>query len=378
MNPRYSVVIAGGGPVGLALARLLERRGCCTCLIARADTTGAFRPIALSHASFTLCQSLVPMGADSPIRTVEVSQHGQPGRTTMQASEHGLEALGYVIDLTTLSAALAHDMQPPAHIGSVTAWHPQASDIRVDWADPSGQVSSVDAQLLVLADGGHGMRAAREYDYHQQALVCSVKPERGHDGIAHEIFTADGPLALLPCGDRYAVVWTLPSAQAARMLGADEPTFLAALQNLAGDRHGRLSEPGPRQAQPLLRRQTRSQEARVLLIGNAAQTVHPVAGQGLNLGLRDALVLALQAAGQAHTDLGGAEFINRYERTRSFDRHVTVGLTDLLARVTRIGAGPGMTLPGLTRGLALTALQACPPARRFLARRLMLGARALP
>lgn len=402
----FDIAIAGGGPVGLVLARLLARRGIRACLIAPIESgpnTG-FRPIALSEPSFALCESLAPIDAATatPIKTVHVSQRNAPGRTLMHATEHGLTALGRVIELADLSRQLAAGIDTCApqvqHLsGVVTDWHAEASSVRVSWEGVDGTASEVTVRLLVLADGGESV--AREHDtapvgarrttpstavrdFGQAAIVCAIRSERGHRGVAWERFTADGPIALLPHGEQHALVWTLPAGKAASLVGTDDARFIAALTEAFGTDLGRFESPGERQTQPITSRRSSAGGHRVLRIGNAAQTLHPVAGQGLNLGLRDALVLALQAASDPLADPGSARFIAHYERSRQFDRRVTLGLTDALALVFRFGtgtgAGPGATLPARVRGIALELLDRCPPARRFLARRMMLGARAIP
>jgi 2-octaprenyl-6-methoxyphenol hydroxylase len=305
---------------------------------------------------------------------------------------------GEVIELADLSRQLAAgigELAPQVQrlLGTVTGWHADEASIQIDWEGPDGVSAQVSSRLLVLADGGKGLHddqrtapltrrptaslaAARAPE--QVAIVCSIRSERGHRGVAWERFTPDGPIALLPHGERHALVWTLPASKAASIARADDERFSAALTEAFGTDLGRFDEPGERQSQPIASRRSGAGGDRVLRIGNAAQTLHPVAGQGLNLGLRDALVLALQAASNPTTDPGSAAFIAHYERSRQVDRQVTLGLTDALARVFRIGSGPGNTLPARVRGLALHLLDRCPPARRFLARRMMLGARAIP
>jgi 2-octaprenyl-6-methoxyphenol hydroxylase len=383
------VVIAGGGPVGLALAGLLARRGIGCTLIARAEPPAAFRPIALSQPSFELIRSLARLEPDTatPIVAVHVSQRHAGGQTVMQAAEHGLPALGQVIDLADLNAALATGVgHSGAHrqTGSVDRWHPGPASIAIDWTDEAGRSHTLESRLLVLADGGIGpLEPVRERPGEQTlAITCPVRSREGHAGRAFERFTAEGPLALLPHQDGLALVWTLPAERAQALMQLEPDAFDAALNAAFGDDLGPLTVAGERQCQPIAPRRGGDAGPRTLRIGNAAQTLHPVAGQGLNLGLRDALALALAIAADAAADPGATAFVSTWQRERWLDRTVTVGLTDLLAGLFRTDQGlsgrAGPPVPGWLRGLALDVLQACPPARRFLARRMMFGARAIP
>ncbi|MBM3560834.1 MAG: hypothetical protein FJX53_13370 [Alphaproteobacteria bacterium] len=267
---------------------------------------------------------------------------------------------------------------------------------------PDGVDVDIDGQavrtcLLVVADGGkpdadagRSLARVKVKDYHQHAVVCEVDIDRPHDNVAWERFTPDGPVALLPFRGRQALVWTVAPDEASRLCALDDPAFIAALQHAFGPRAGRFRAAGPRSAFPLILRVHRQRaQAGVIAIGNAAQTLHPVAGQGLNLGLRDAWELAdacLDAldAGSASgsgtatpamdAGLGGAAFARAFEARRRLDRDVMVRLTDGL-----IGAF-SLNLPcsAAVRGAALAFLDAVPPARRFLSRRMMFGARAFP
>lgn len=231
------------------------------------------------------------------------------------------------------------------------------------------------ARLLVLADGATGRSPARVRDYLQRAIVAEVAADREHRGVAWERFTPEGPVALLPLRDRYALVWSAREATARELLGLSDPEFLLRLQRCFGSRAGNFVSAGPRAAFPLsLRRGAASPAPRTLAVGNAAQTLHPVAGQGLNLGLRDAWELAQMLLEAPEQEIGTSRFVDRYVRKRRFDRYAGIGFTDFLVRIF------SNSLPPLAaaRGAGLAMLDALPPARRFLARRMIFGARALP
>jgi 2-octaprenyl-6-methoxyphenol hydroxylase len=379
------VLIAGGGPVGAALAAGLRASGVEVLLVEAAlEPAGGFRPIALSHGSRLVLESIGVFGAmrATPIETIHVSQAGGFGRTLIRREELGVPALGYVLDSGALAAALADAAAPARVSGRVTAWRAAGDRIRVNTIDMAGGVPGVArevaARLLVLADGG---RAAGDdlvmRDYGQAAIVAQVRTEIAHRGIAWERFTADGPLALLPFADgNLAVVWTVPAARAPGLLEASGERFLAALAARFGARLGRFNDAGPRSSFPLRLwyRRSNTPGPRVVAIGNAAQTLHPVAGQGLNLGLRDAAELASLVARSDRAAVGESPFLAAFRAARRVDRLAAIGVTDFLVNVFS-NASPFLRA---ARGAGLVALDLVPPARRLFARRMMLGARGLP
>jgi len=194
-----------------------------------------------------------------------------------------------------------------------------------------------------------------------------------HRGAAYERFTPGGPLALLPHHEGYAVVWSLTTPRAQEVLRTTDELFIRALQEIFGWRQGRLSSPGTRLAFPLYLRRGESMHRRIISIGNAAQTLHPVAGQGFNLGMRDAMALADQLAASSDDALGSDGFVKQYYQRRLADRTATIAVTDLLARVFAVEFPPAPLL----RSVALTALDTITPARDFFIRRMILGARGL-
>lgn len=374
------VLIAGGGPVGAAVALGLRGMGLDVALVEpEARPSAAFRPIALSHGSRQILERLGMFGrfAATPIETIHVSQAGGFGRTVIRHEDHGLPALGYVCDGSALAAALAEATQAERVAGHVAGWHAEAGVIRTV-IDTGHAGRDVAARLLVLADGGQiaGDDLAMR-DYGQTAIVAQVRTEIVRRGTAWERFTDAGPLALLPYGDdASALVWTVRAGEAARLLEASGEHFLASLGARFGHRLGGFIAAGPRSSVPLRLAFRRSNVAgpRAVAVGNAAQTLHPVAGQGLNLGLRDAIELAALIRRTDPGALGGAAFLAEYRARRRVDRFAAIGVTNFLAGAF---GNPNPALR-VARGLGLVALDLVPPARRVFARRMMLGLRGAP
>ena len=366
------VAIAGGGPVGCALALALSGSAVSVARIA-GEADFADRPIALSYGSRLILERLGAWSSvrSNPIQTIHVSQQGF-GRTVMHCSDYGLPALGYVTAYSELVAQLAG--RTAASAQSLKDWNSADNEI-VLRLSRGEEEAGMRARLLVLADGGQNRRTRHVRDYRQQAIVAEVTVEPPRGGVAWERFTAEGPLALLPFEDRYALVWSMRPASAVELLGLSDSDFLARLREIFGGRLGNFTSVGPRSTFPLsLRYGKIVPAARVLAIGNAAQTLHPVAGQGLNLGLRDAWELAQMLLDAAKEEIGAPSFLARFARSRSFDRYAGIGFTDFLVRIFSNSLAP----LALARGAGLAALDALPPARRFLARRMIFGARALP
>jgi 2-octaprenyl-6-methoxyphenol hydroxylase len=309
----------------------------------------------------------------TPIRAIHVSQAGGFGRTLIAAQDLGVAAIGWVTDLAPLADALQNAAQRERIAARVERWAPDDGGVRVT-LDGAREIR---ARLLVLADGGQSAGEDLSLrSYGQAAVVAPVRTERAQDGIAWERFTAEGPLALLPFADRYALVWTVRAAHAPALLDATDAAFLDELGRCFGRRLGRFCEVGARVSFPLALRFRRAAAIapRVVAIGNAAQTLHPVAGQGLNLGLRDAFELAeLVGSADGHA-LERGDIAAAYAAQRRADRYASIGITDGLVRVF----GFDHPLAAAARGAGLAALDLVPPARRFLARRFVFGLRAVP
>jgi 2-octaprenyl-6-methoxyphenol hydroxylase len=351
------VAIRGAGPVGCALALLLQREGRSVVLVQqRRAAAGSFRPefrpLALSYASRLILERAGAWHglAVTPITAIHVSQQRGFGRARMSAADAGVPALGYVLDYGALLDAL------------------QA--LVLERRIPM-QAEPAEALLTVHAEGISDDASTR--DYGQEAVVAEVQTRPGASATAWERFTPEGPLALLPIAGSYGVVWGTRPERARELCEATDAAFLAALARAFGRRAGEFIAAGPRGRLPLaLRLRPRRTGERAAYVGNAAQTLHPVAGQGLNLGLRDAWDLAQVLQGAR--DPGDARVLRAYAALRRFDATATVRVTDFLAEAF-VGDSP---VRGLLRGIGLTALDICLPARRFFARRMIYGPSALP
>ena len=382
---RCDIAIAGGGMVGLSLAVALGELPVDVVVIepvtAEENDQPSFdaRATALSAGSRRVLEGigvwpLVSRQA-TPIRRIHVSERGAFGTASLSAAEQGLEALGHTIENCLLGTAL-RDRAARLHRlrqchagvrGVETGMH--AVQIETDAGDCFG------ARLLVAADGARSVvrRAlgieSRILDYGQHAIVAHVETSRFHEYTAWERFTPSGPLAVLPIAEgRAAVVWTLAPGEASRVLAMPDEDFVAELQHAFGMRLGRFTRVGRRQSYPLaLTTAERLVAPRSVVLGNAAQSLHPVAGQGFNLALRDVAVLAELLAGNSGQDPGSRELLDRYAQWRAPDRKAVVRFTDSLVR----GFGlPLATVRGL-RAASLVLFDLLPPVKREFARRTM-------
>ncbi len=322
----------------------------------------------------------------TPIERIHVSQRGRFGATRLSAQEHDQPALGYVVDNRWLGQCLLAALR--AVPGFV--WDSPASleDARIEPGgvrlslSRDGQAAELTAGLLVLADGGRSpLRerlgfAVEEKDYHQHALIANVTSAQSHGYTAYERFTPDGPVALLPRGDirhagrESALVWTLPEGEVASVTESDEAAFLARLQEAFGWRLGRFVKVGERHTYPLsLRYVNEPVSARVALVGNAAQSLHPVAGQGFNLAIRGLMHLAGALAGRERldTDATVRDVLAHYAQAYAEDRNRVMGLSDTLATLFDRRS----PVPPVLRELGLVGLDLIAPARHWFARQAM-------
>jgi 2-octaprenyl-6-methoxyphenol hydroxylase len=378
----HDVLIIGGGPVGAAAALALRGSGLQVGLVEpRApQAAGADpRPIALSHGSrlilerLGIWESLAPV---TPIERIHVSQRRGFGRVELDAREAHLPALGYVVDYGRLAGTLAGALESGHGCrlirASITATRtaPDAAIAQLDAGSGSGEVS---AGLIVVAEGGALAGAGtRIRDYHQSVLTTRVACTVPHRNVAYERFTPEGPLALLPMGELLALVWTTAPDRAQQLCELPESGFLERLQEAFGGRLGAFTRAGPRARYPLsLKVARRIAQQRMVTLGNAAQTLHPVAGQGLNLGLRDAWELAALLGNGKRSEIGADPQLRAYHARRRLDRGGGIAFTDGLVRVFSNDIAPIR----LARGLGLALLGAAPPVKDLLVRRMTFGTR---
>ena len=382
------VVIVGGGPVGATLALGLRQSGLhVTVLEARIDAVPPSDPraIALSYGSRLILQrlgvweSLAPH--TTPIQTIHVSQQSRLGRSVLTARESGLPELGCVVDYRNLYGVLACALEgsgiPVLYGAQAGAVLPGSTHGTVRYTR-QGEPCEAHAALLVVADGGKSLGDIPglhrdTHDYGQAAVVAQIETQLPHGNIAYERFTGRGPVALLPWGERaFALVWTETPEIAQELYTLDEHAFLQRLHAHFGDRQGDFIRVGNRGVFPLKLARTRPVIAEHLaVIGNAAQTLHPVAGQGFNLGLRDAWELAGIVCGTSRHALGGSAMLHRYASRRAPDTGGGILFTDFLVRTF------SNDLPGLAplRGAGLTLLELLAPAKQFVTSKMSFGTR---
>jgi 2-octaprenyl-6-methoxyphenol hydroxylase len=387
----FDVIIIGGGMAGASLALALSQQPLRIALIEavpyRSETQPNYddRAIALAEGTRRIFASLGVWDAIAPhatnIERIHVSDQGHIGVARLDCREEHVPALGYVITARALGHALVNttarlsnlSLISPATLVDIKLGADHASAI----IEREGRTETLTAKLIVAADGGDSTARGlldiptAEHDYGQTAIIANVTTQRPHRHVAYERFTPHGPLALLPLGaERCALVWTRAPKDAERILSLDDAAFLKELQAEFGMRLGRFTKVGARAAHPLRLVQAREQvRHRLALIGNAAHTLHPIAGQGFNLGLRDVAALAqvLADAVKSQHDIGGLEVLDTYAQWRARDHRQVIGFTNTLVR-TFSNRFPPLTL---ARNLGLLALDALPPVKHQLARHAM-------
>lgn len=404
------VLIVGGGLVGLSLAVALADAGIEVLVIDRADPKAQLdrgfdgRAAAIARGSQ---RALVGIGlwdhladAAQPILDIRVSD-GRVGAAASPLFLHydhrdlGQGPLGFIIENRMIRRALhARSGSLAAHLtrrapGRLVGLERSAGQVTAQIEDDGG-IAPVTAQVAICAEGRDatlrtqaGIGVTR-WDYGQSGIVCTVAHERPHHGVAHEHFLPSGPFAMLPMTDgedgtggrggrrvhRSSIVWTERRALVPAMMALDETAFAAEIQRRFGDSLGALRAIGGRWAYPLsLIHAERYVAPRLALVGDAAHGIHPIAGQGLNLGLRDVAALAecLVDARRLDLDLGAADVLARYERWRRFDSLLLIAATDSLNRLFSNDLGPLR----LARDLGLAAVDRLPPLKRFFMRHAM-------
>lgn len=400
MDQHFDVIIVGGGMVGASMACALDGAGLAVAVIETYAPDSAAQPsfdertIALTWSSRQIFSGLglwdVMHDEASPILDIEVSDRGRAGHCLLSHRDAGTPALGYVVPSRVIGRALHARLQAadeitlicPARVTSVQC-HSDRVDAEVELlnADAGGDeactVRALTARLLIVADGGRspiggqvGLRVSRK-GYRQSVLVTTVRADRPHAGRAYERFVDSGPLAMLPLQDQaFAVVWTLAPGAVDDCRKLSDARLLARLQQVFGDQAGRFTELGTRTFYPLgVARVARPTAPRVVAIGNAAHRVHPVAGQGFNLGLKDVADLAQQVR---ETHLGGADIadavaLRRYQRLRRRETRNVLNFTDGMIGLFASDFPPLV----LGRNLGLMAIDKLPFIKRGLLRRTM-------
>ncbi len=375
------VLIIGAGPVGAALGLLLKHGNNRFALLeARDRPVTEQRSLALSYGSRLLLEEAgawVPVFTRNAIQTIHVSHRGGFGCTCISAHDVHLPALGYVVPYALLQNefdARLTEQNIDVRRGAGVERIEQVDEEVIVHYTHLGEARRIAAKILVLADGGANLGKVpairvTEKDYRQSALLGHVVCDRGSAQMAYERFTGRGPLALLPFDDHYSLVWIDDPACIQRLVDLDEPAFLAELQHWFGDRAGKFLSISGRRSYPLKLRLAHPRVAgRVVVVGNAAQALHPVAGQGFNLGLRDAYDLAALLNHGVKQE--AASLLQRFASQRQPDTQAGVRFTDMLVELFSNDA-PHWRIP---RGLGLAALDLLPFARRRLAERMVFGA----
>lgn len=352
-NQEYDVVIVGGGMTGATLAIALAqlkptakpwRIALIEAKIPQQHSQSGFdgRAIALSAGSIEALQSLKLwaewQSAAHAIRHIHVSENGHAGRVTMAAEEFQLAALGYVLELSVAGQQLYRTL--PTYL-NITHYCPSqliSFTQSEDWVTLMlSSEEQLTTRLLVSAEGAHSLiqqqlnLPVEQYDFSQTAMITSLVVDEPVCGRAWERFTANGPLALLPLRENtYSVVWCQSPEQANENMRLDEVDFIHRLQQMFGFRAGRFMQCGARALYPLsLRYLPQITHHRVVLLGNAAHQLHPVAGQGFNLAMRD--IMTLRAILQHAVDPGAYSVLQQYRQQREGDMQRTIGLTSSLA-----------------------------------------------
>jgi 2-octaprenyl-6-methoxyphenol hydroxylase len=389
MTQPCDIAIVGGGMVGASLAAALAPLGLNVALVEAIAHDSVSQPsfdertTALSNGSCRILETLGVwrgvQGLATPIRKIHVSDQGRFGFARIDAAEQGLTAMGYVVPNRALGMALWPRLQAsasvhvhcPAEVSRIKA-DERAVTLEIAQA---GTTARIDAKLVVAADGVQSaVRSAfgvdaESRDYEQTAVITTVLPQRFHDHVAYERFTDSGPLALLPLdGGRCTLVLTLSRAAAESAMAWSDSEFLAEVQRRFGFRLGRFLKVGRRVPYPLsLTRAARTSAGRCVIIGNAAQGLHPVAGMGFNLGLRDVACLAELIAERRHEpnfDAGALSLLAEYDAWRAADRRGVIAFTDGLVRLF---ANPLSAVRRL-RNVGLLAFDLLPPAKAVLSR----------
>jgi 2-octaprenyl-6-methoxyphenol hydroxylase len=387
MKQPYDIIIIGAGMAGASLAIALSGHGLRIALVEAAelktDTVPNYddRGIALAWGSQRILSALgvwEQMQDDAtPIRHIHISEQAGFGISRLDATEENVPALGYVITARNLGVAL---LQKLSSLPDIELIAPQ----KVQWVNIENKLASIGlrdktlhTRLLIAADGGNSFVrqqlcfGVKHKPYGQSAITANITPGRPHQDIAYERFTRNGPMALLPMDEqRCALVWTVRDESVGEILSLSDDKFLARIQRQFGWRLGRFQRTGKRNSYPLSQLYAADTiKPRAVIIGNAAHTLHPVAGQGFNLGIRDVATLAEVILDGINTgeDPGSLSLLQRYQQWRKKDQQQVVRTTDVLVRSFSNSISPLK----LVRNAGILALEGLPPVRHHIALKAM-------
>ncbi len=398
----FDILIVGGGMVGATMAYALSvlplRIGVVEAVSSGAASQPSYddRAIALAYGSAKIFEAMGLWSRlaryASPINKIHVSDRGHFGVTRIDSATEGVSALGHVVENRVMGAVLAEALAERGNVemispATVTAMSIDGNLARLE-IDSATLIRNVSARLVIAADGGDSAVRrllhipTRSWDYNQCAVIANITPARHHQGVAYERFTDTGPIAMLPSAaaddpNRCSLVWTVRGGDEQRVLGLSDEAFLAELQQRFGYRLGELCKVGRRSGYPLRLASAKEHvRPRLALIGNAAHTLHPIAGQGFNLGLRDVAALAQVVADATATgqDIGTTALLQRYAEWRRGDHRKVVGFTDTLARLF----SHSLTPVALLRNVGLVAVDLVPPLKKVVTRQTMGLAGRLP
>ena len=387
MNKKNDVLIIGGGLIGASLACALENLGLRITVIESIPFENQLQPsfdertIAITWSSRQIFEAIGVWkeiaSTAHPIQKIHVSEKGRPGLIQLDCSLINVEALGYVIPTRSIGKALFNRLQQSFSVQILTPANAKHVHTTIDSVvvNCDEVTAPLTASLLVVADGGRSpispiVGAARnEKKYHENIMVTRIDSDKNHNRMAFERFSKYGPIALLPIGDAsFSVAWTLPKEKADAYLRFTDSELLLNLQKQFGFRAGKFTSIGTRKIYPLARTSvTPPSIHRTVLIGNAAHEVHPVAGQGFNLGLSDVAELAelIANAAQNRTDIGHYYIIDSYIKNRAKQTKRVIGFTDGLINMFD-SSFPGA---GLFRSIGLSTIDMMPSIKKSLLRR---------